>query len=174
MPCIINRRDLITSLPALAIISGPHKALAHRLTTTETRVDIDVETGRVEVTHTLHIHDAEIALAKAGIIDSPDLVSLKERAQMALYIDETFKLFQNDAPVELTLLGAELDKRNVLIFQEGLVSLPFVLPLGKVSVMAEMMRSFVPHQINNVDVAINGSVTSLQFRGADGTKKLLA
>lgn len=170
----LNRRGVLRSFPAIALtgamIATPYTAAAHSLTTTETRVDINTLTGKVEVVHTLHIHDAEIALAKAGIIDSPELVSLKERAQMALYIGETFKLFHKGENVELTVLGAELEKRNVLTFQEGQLS----LPLGDISISAEMMRGFVSHQINNVDVAIDGKVTSLQFRGADGTKKLLA
>jgi len=167
---MISRRHFLGSLSALTLVAGAAPALAHRLTTTETRVDINSDTGRVEVTHTFHIHDAEIALAKAGLIDSPNLVSLKERAQMALYIDQTFALFQNNVKIELSLLGAELDKRNVLTFQEGQIA----LPMGDLAVSAEMMRAFVPHQINNVDIAIDGQVTSLQFRGSDGTKKLLA
>lgn len=170
MSTSIHRRSLLAGLPAITLIGMGTPALAHRLTTTESRVDISLKTGRVEVVHTLHVHDAEIALAKANIIDSPNLVSLKERAQMALYIDQTFALFHNDEEVELTLLGAELEKRNVVTFQEG--QLP--LPLGNLAVSAKMMRAFVPHQINNVDVAIDGRVTSVQFRGDEGTKKLLA
>lgn len=142
---------------------------AHRLTTTETRVDINSKTGRVEVVHTFHVHDTEETLLKAGVL-SDDLTSLRERAKLALYIGEKFKLYQNQAPIELSIVGAELDKRNVLTFQEGQIE----APLGTLSVEADMMRALVHNQINNVDVYIDKAVTSLQFRGSDGLKKILA
>ncbi len=170
MRLYFNRRTALLGLTSLTITSGTSPVLAHRLTTTETRVDINSQTGRVEVVHTFHVHDSEEALAKADIIDSPDLSSLRERAKMAIYVGETFKLHQNGKESPLTLLGAELDKRNVLTFQEGQLS----LPLGSISVSAKMMRGLVHNQINNVDVYVDGKVTSLQFRGTDGLKKVLA
>lgn len=164
-----NRRYALLGLTSLAVIGGASPVWAHRLTTTETRVDIDSETGRIEVVHTFHVHDTEETLLKAGVL-SEGLTSLRERAKLALYVSEKFKLFQNDASIELSIVGAELDKRNVLTFQEGQLD----LPIGSLSVEASMMRALVHNQINNVDVYIDKAVTSLQFRGSDGLKKILA
>jgi hypothetical protein len=165
-----NRRHALFGATSLAFLSGATPVWGHRLTTTETRVDINSQTGRVEVAHTFHVHDTEETLAKAGIIEKADLASLRQRAKLALYVEENFKINQNGTPVALNIVGAELDKRNVLTFQEGELS----LPIGELSVRASMMRELVHNQINNVDVYIDKAVTSLQFRGTDGSKKILA
>lgn len=164
-----SRRQALFGATSLALISGASPVWAHRLTTTETRVDINSQTGLIEVVHTFHIHDTEDALIKAGIIDS-SLTSLRERAKLALYVEDNFEISQNGAPISLDIVGAELDKRNVLTFQEGQLS----LPMGELSVEASMMREMVHNQINNVDIYIDKAVTSLQFRGSDGSKKILA
>ncbi|RKQ71318.1 hypothetical protein DES40_0631 [Litorimonas taeanensis] len=165
-----TRRTTLTGLASLSCSSLGIKALAHKLTTTETRVEITTKTGLVQVIHTFHTHDAEVALAKAKIIDMPDLTRLRQRAQMALYVEKTFSILQNGEPIDLRLVGAEIDRGNVLTYQEGKIE----LPLGEISITAEMMRSFVLNQINNVDVYIDGKVHSLQFRGSDGRKNILA
>jgi len=170
MDICLNRRRVLLGAAALGVIGRALPALAHRLTTTTTHVDVDSETGLVEVIHSFHVHDTETALATEGLIDSPNLSALKERAQLALYTQETFSLYQNGKTVPLEVVGAELDRGNVLAYQQGKLS----LPIGDLSIKAEMMRKFVRNQINNVDVVINGKVTSLQFRGADGIKKVLA
>jgi len=109
----IKRRQAILGLSSLVFAGTARPALAHRLTTTDTRIDIDTQTLKVEVIHSLHVHDTETALLKAGIIDGPDLISLKSRAQLALYIEEHFSLVNGENTVPLSIVGAELDKRNV-------------------------------------------------------------
>jgi hypothetical protein len=165
-----NRRKVLSLLPTFALACLPMPAFAHRLTTTETRVDISGQTGKVDIVHTFHTHDTESTLFQFGIIDSADLTLLRPRAQMALYVEKNFSLTQEGQPVPLTLLGAEIEKRNVYTYQEGYVR----LPLKSLSIEAKIMRPMVDNQINNVDVYIDGGVTSLQFRGADGRKNVLA
>ena len=166
----LNRRSALLGAAAIAVLGRASPALAHRLTSTTTHVDINSATGLVEVIHSFHVHDTETALATEGHIDSPNLSALKERAQLALYTQETFALYQNGTVVPLEVVGAELDRGNVLAYQQGKLT----LPVGKLSIKAEMMRKFVPNRINNVDVVVDGKVISLQFRGVDGIKKVLA
>lgn len=167
---MLNRRRALMGAAGLAALSGASSAWAHKLTTTTSRVEINSKTGLVDVIHSFHVHDTETALAAEGIIDSPNLSALKERAQLALYCDKAFTLIQNGKVVPLTIIGAELTRGNVLAYQQGKVD----LPVEEISIKAEMMRKFVYNQINNVDVVIDGQVTSIQFRGTDGLKKVLA
>lgn len=167
---MLNRRRALWGAAGLAVLSGASPGWAHRLTTTTSRVEINSKTGQVDVIHSFHVHDTETALAAEGIIDDPNLAALKERAQLALYTKEAFTLYQNGQPVPLRIIGAELERGNVLAYQQGKID----LPVGNISVRAEMMRKFVYNQINNVDVVIDDKVTSLQFRGSDGLKKVLA
>lgn len=166
----LDRRAVCCFAPVLFLSLPTAPAFAHRLTTTETRVDIKRTTGKVEVVHTFHTHDTETALFDAGVIEKADLTLLRPRAQMALYVEKTFELFENGKAVPLKLLGAEFEKRNVYTYQEGMLKTPF----QTLSVSASMMRPLIKNQINNVDVYIDGQVTSLQFRGADERKNILA
>ncbi len=167
---LLSRRQAVLFGASLAFVGRARPVQAHRLITTDTRVDIDTETGKIEVIHSFHVHDTETTLLKASIIDGPDLLSLRSRAQLALYTEQHFSLKNGQTPIELKILGAELDKRNILVFQEGQLK----KELEYLLVEASMMRELVVNQINNVDIAIDGKITSVQFRGRDLSKKVLA
>lgn len=166
----LNRRRALLGAAGIVICAYSTSVWAHRLTTTTTQIEINSETGKIDVIHDFHVHDTGIALAAEGVLDSPDLAALKERAQLALYTEKSFTLYQNGSSIPLEIIGAELVRGSVLVYQQGKID----LPVGGLSVRAEMMRKFVPDQINNVDVVIDGKVTSLQFRGSDDLKKVLA
>ena len=166
----LNRRRALLGAAGIVICASSTSVWAHRLTTTTTQIEINSETGEIDVIHDFHVHDTGIALAGEGILDSPNLAALKERAQLALYTEKSFTLYQNGSSIPLEIIGAELVRGSVLVYQQGKID----LPVGGLSVRAEMMRKFVPDQINNVDVVIDGKVTSLQFRGSDDLKKVLA
>lgn len=166
----LNRRRAFLGAAGIFLGVACAPAWAHRLTTTTTQIEIDSQTGQIDIIHDYHVHDTGTALAAEGVLDSPDLAALKERAQLALYTEKAFSLLQNGSSVPLDIIGAELVRGSVLVYQQGIIE----LPVGTLSVQAEMMRKFVPDQINNVDVIIDGKVSSLQFRGSDGPKKVLA
>lgn len=170
MKTVLTRRRALWGAAGLVISVSSIPALAHRLTATTTQIEINSKTGQVDVIHDFHVHDTGTALAAEGVLDTPNLAALKERAQLAIYANKAFTLFQNDIAVPLKIVGAELVRGSVFSYHQGELS----LPLGNLAVRAEMMRKFVENQINNVDVIIDGKVSSLQFRGSDGTKKVLA
>lgn len=166
----LSRRETILGLAGVISLSSAPLAFAHKLTTTDTRVDINTLTSKVEVIHVFHVHDTERALFKAQIIDGPDLISLRSRAQLALYVQKHFSLKNGEATLPLSIIGAEPERQNILVFQEGKLE----RPLTSLTVSASMMRGLVHNQINNVDVLVDGDITSLQFRGHDKSKKILA
>ena len=168
---------MLTRRRTFQIISGaalgaalPVSAAAHRQKTTLSSVEWDAADKMLYVIHSYHLHDAETALAATGIIDRPDLTSLKARAHLALYTAKTFSLFSNGKDIKLEILGAENEGRTVYVYQQAkLDKAPRSL-----TVTASMLREIIPGQLNNVDVTLNQTLRSLQFKDGDGPKKVLA
>lgn len=148
----------------------PMSAFAHRQKTTLSTIEWSEADQMLYVIHSYHLHDVETALAAKGIIDSPDLTSLKARAKLALYTAETFSLFANGKDIELDILGAENEGRTVYVYQEAkLDKRP-----SELIVSASMLRKIIPGQLNNVDVKLSQTLRSVQFKDGDGPKKVLA
>lgn len=138
-------------------------AWAHRLARTETDVRIATD-GTVAVTHVYHIQDAQTALYKAGLLERPDLSSLRARAQLALYTASNFALIVGDEPIQLDIVGAEIEGDSVFVYQEGRLS------DGDLTVSASMLRELVHGQRNSVNIVKNGQTQTLDFSGDDGPK----
>ena len=145
----------------LALLAGP--ALAHRLARSETEIRI-ADDGAVRVIHTLHLQDAQDALYRAGIIDAPDLGSLRNRARLALYTEERFALSVDGTAAPLELIGAEIEGDSVFVYQEGR------LGPGALTVRNGVLRDLLARQINSVNVMRAGRTVTLEFRGDDGVK----
>lgn len=168
---------MLTRRISLQIISGaalgaalPLSAYAHRQKTTLSTVEWDVDDKMLYITHSYHLHDAETALAAKGIIEKPDLFSLKARAQLALYTAENFSLFSSSKDIELEILGAETESRTVYVYQQAkLEAAP-----KELIVSATMLHEIIPGQLNNVDVTLDTEIRSVQFKDGDGPKKVLA
>ena len=168
---MISRRTIVkTGLVLSTATMCPNFAWAHRQKYTLSQVTWDNDTSFLSVTHSFHLHDAEIALAAAGLIEKPDLLSLKARARLALYTAKHFKLFSSSEPIALKLIGAEAEGRHVYVYQQAqLKEKPTNL-----SIQCELLRDIVEGQINNVDVDLSGIVKSVKFTGDDGIKNVLA
>lgn len=160
----VNRRTILIAGLALSFTSAkPYHALAHRLARTETDVRIDDE-GRVSITHVYHMQDAQNALYKTGRIDKPDLTSLKARATLALYTEETFSVLSDGEAASLTLVGAEIQGDSIYVYQEGQIG------GGVLSIDARMLRDIIRGQSNSVNIIRDGQTTTLDFAGDDGVK----
>ena len=168
---------MLTRRQTLKITSGaalwaafPLSAYAHRQKTTLSTINWNEADGMLYVIHSYHLHDAETALAAKGVIDKPDLFSLKARAQLALYTAKHFSLFSNGKDIELELLGAETQGNTVYVYEQAkLETAP-----AELVVSASMLRDIIPGQLNNVDVTLSKDIRSVQFKGNDGPKKVLA
>ena len=140
----------------------PRTALAHREKQTTTLVEWTGES--LAITHTFHRHDAEIALAQAGMIDRPEIDSLRSRALVAIHVEETFGI----EGVAIETLGAETVGNRIYVYQEAaLPALPEAL-----TIRAAMLRNLWRDQINNVDVKVEREIKSLRFAGDEGAKQV--
>ena len=155
---IASRRSVLAA--GLALAALPRVALAHRQKRTETLVEWTGE--GFAITHTFHRHDAEVALSRAGYLDTPEIESLRSRALMAIHVEETFGLIG----VPLTTLGAEAVGNRLFVYQQAdLGALPEALEID-----ARMLRGLYADQVNAVNVKIGRDVRSVDFSGDDGVK----
>ena len=165
----MTRRELIAGAAALL---AARPALAHREHRSETWAEWKPSKGsdmsgggEFHVTHSFHRHDAELAMSDAGLLDQPDLSSLRARALLALHVEETFGLGE---AVALETLGAEIVRDRVEVYQIGTAD---ALP-PSLDIDARMLRTAWPDQVNDVNVRVGDEVKSLRFRRDDGTKAM--
>jgi len=172
---MVHRRHILKGgigggLSASITLIAPH-ALAHKQKLTLTDIHWNAKTDTLDIIHSFHIHETETALSQAGLIAYPDLSRLKARAQLALYTEKNFSLRHIDgSELKLELIGAENEGRSVFVYQQIGLKIP---PPGLI-VDCRLFRDLVSEQINNVDVRFAHTLKSLQFRGNDGPKKVLA
>ena len=76
--------------------------------------------------HQLHVHDAEQVLEELPENRRTSIDSLEGQARLALYIEERFKLAdQNGDPLaNVKVLGAELEGDTLYAYQEYAKTLP--------------------------------------------------
>lgn len=153
---------------AAACLLFAEAGVAHRAPGSLTTIEWNARTGKTEVVHRLHSHDAELGVGT--ITDTPQLsaLSLEGRARIALYVEERFGIRQNDEALRLDLLGAELVADYLLVYQE----LPARLE-GEISVRDDILRDVFPAQINQVNIQDGRAVRTLTFAGDDGWKAFL-
>lgn len=144
-------------------------AVAHRAPGSLTTIEYNPRTGNTEVVHRLHSHDAELGVG--AVIDRSDLsvLSLEDRALIALYVEEKFLIESEEGPVRLSLVGAELAADDLLIYQEMIGKLPDVI-----RVRDDILRDVFPEQSNQVNIDTGGGVQSLVFANDDGWRRFEA
>lgn len=149
----------------------PTSAWAHRQKQALSRVEWNAKTKMLEVTHDLHAHDAEQVLARLGLINSPDLTSLRARARLALYVQKNFKLATLEGQhIDLTIIGAETGTTYAHVYMEAEMDAP---PSGLL-ITDTMLQDVFVDQINQVNVTLGDNLRSVVFAAGDGQKKILA
>lgn len=165
----IDRRKLIhTGLAGLTCCALPLTAHAHRQKRAVSTIEWNTDTKLLQVTHELHLHDAEQGLNRLGKINKPDLSSLRARAQLALYVQERFAVFKPDGkPINLEIIGAEIGASYAYIYQETtLAKAPNGLKI-KNSILQDMYLD----QTNLVNIIFENELNSLIFVAGDNAKK---
>lgn len=170
---LIGRRRVL-ALAGMGMVMGvAPTARAHRAKAALTLVRLNRAGGVLEVEHTLHAHDAEMALNQIVKMPTPDLSQLEDRARLALYVEARFALTLPDGPsLALKLLGAELDGEEVRVYQE----IALATPPDRLSVRNMILRDVFPVQINQVNFDLYGDparMRSLTFLGGDGEKDVV-
>lgn len=167
----VSRRTFVTALSALPFCAVPKAALAHRTKLSYTTLTWNAKTRLLEIEHQIHMHDAERALSRLGLVDQPDLISLRSRAQLALYAERNFSLRALDGTdIAIKTIGADVDGRHAYIFQESALD---EAPGGFV-VACSLLRDVFDDQVNHVNFRSGDKTGTIQLSGRDVSKKILA
>ena len=135
---------------------------AHDAPRVETVVTLNTD-ETVDVTHTLQLSAAQRLLFKAGVIDKNDMTSLKSRAQAAIYASERFELKANGEPIELNILGAEVEGGHLYIYQTGILhEFPETWAARN-----SILRDLSPRFDNVVNVPTSSGIRSIVSSGAE-------
>jgi hypothetical protein len=161
---IAHRSGQFMLLVLVLVATSPS---AHRMPGSLSTIKTNSISGATEVIHRLHTHDAELGIIAILKDRSITLEQLVGRAQLALYVEERFLLATVNegsigAPLELELIGAELDGEFVLVYQEVKGALP-----REIAIRNDILRDVFPDQVNHVNIAVSGEVRSLTFQEDD-------
>lgn len=146
-------------------------AYAHQAKAALTEILFNTRSGNLEVAHRFILHDAEHA-ARLLFDKSADVIqSDKARGIFARYVAGNFTLSVNSAPpLDLTLLGAELEGDFLWVYQEAPLpkEKPTSLTLNHTS-LTELWSS----QMNTVNVSFLGKVHTATFVGLEADKSII-
>ena len=159
-------------IAATAALCVAALAFAHRMPGSISTVKRSASGDVIEIIHRLHSHDAELGVAAVLGKGNISLENLVGRAQLALYVEERFRIADFvDGRVgdrlALELIGAELDGEFVLVYQEFAGDLPV-----RLAIRDDILRDVFPEQVNHVNVALGGEVRSVTFSGDDEWRTL--
>jgi hypothetical protein len=163
-PAIRQLTICLHAILALALAASAH---ADRQPGSLSTIKTNPTSGNVEIIHRLHNHDAELGVMTIYADRTLTLDQLRGRAQLALYVEERFFIAglvdgEIGAPLEVELIGAELDGEFVLVYQELKGELPLQL-----AVRNDILRDVFPEQVNHVNISVAGKIRSLTFKDND-------
>ena len=140
----LTRRHMGCGLIALCAVPAM-PAYAHREKNTVSEILWSPKDGFLYASHKFHLHQTEVSLFEAGITHSAKFESLRARAELALYVEKNFTLKSlNGTPLPLEVLGAEIEGRDVWVYQQARLKIP---PRGLI-VTCDLLRGIIPNQIN--------------------------
>ena len=137
-------------------------AAAHREPGSLTTIKWNASSGKTEIVHRLHSHDAELGVGRVLGIADLSVLDLEGRATIALYVEARFRIAADQEDIELDLIGAELASDYVLVYQEYSAKLP-----AQIRVHDSILRDVYPAQVNQVNIEDGDTVHSLVFTAGD-------
>ena len=148
-------------------------ASAHRAQLSITTLEWVSAGTVIEVTHRIHLHDAQDALRASDQSDAEhlDILDLEAQARFALYAEDRFALYPSAAaqtPVPVTTVGAEVDGEYLYVYQE-ITNAPAMLA---VSLSCDILRDVFPGYGNHVNLQQGATVQTLTFSGDDNRKSI--
>lgn len=151
----LPRRRFIAALAggvgAMAIGGRSRRAWAHRAHVSLTRVLANPRAGTWEFLHSIHIHDAIVALPRWLPGEEPNPASDRARARIALEVERRFTWTGPDGKALVpTMVGAELAGDDVAVYQE----LPAPRTPGDYSVSCSLLHDVFADQQNVVQFAV--------------------
>ena len=168
-PRLWRLRSLLVG-PVLAALLGT-ASIAHEQKTALTDILYNERTGNLEIAHRFSLHDAEHALHKATERKADLTQSAEARADFAKYVAKRFALsFKNQKKLKLTLVGQELERGFLWVYQETRIPDPASAPFFIVNTI---LQDAVQGQVNTVNVRYRSRVSTFVFE-ADTERKLYA
>lgn len=155
----LNCRRSVVAVLTLGIAVS---AAAHREPGSLTTIQWNASSGRTEIVHRLHSHDAELGVGEVMGIADLSVLDLEGRAIIALYVEARFRIAADEEDIELDLIGAELAGDYLLVYQEHSAELPV-----QIRVRDSILRDVYPAQVNQVNIEDGDTVHSLVFSADD-------
>lgn len=147
-----------------AVLIMPAHADRERLSVSTVEWSAPAQT--LHVTHRIHLHDAQQALVRAGLLKEPDLVPLINRAKLALFVGRGFRIAGQTSDIALDILGAEIDGNYIYVYQQAEAdAAPDMLYID-----CNILRTVFSDQSNHVNVKLSDSVQTLTFAPGDRIK----
>ena len=162
--CIVKGAFATTLLTQLVI---PPAAYADRERLSFSEVSYNQGSELLEVTHRLHLHDAQQALTGEGLLSTPDLTPLRARAALALYVANQFKINRGETLLLLETLGAQIEGNYIYIYQQAAMK----TEPQQLTIHCEILQSIFSDQANHVNVKLKQSLTTLTFVKGEREKK---
>ncbi|MEE9347004.1 MAG: DUF6702 family protein [Robiginitomaculum sp.] len=165
----LSRRRVLIAAGGLAAATAllPLPAMAHRQKLTFTDVRYNGDEQLLEISHRIHLDDAQDAMAIEGITDAPDLTGLRARALFALYVEDQFSIKTAGGPIALELLGAQIEGHYIYVYQQAEM---LSAPASPLLIKCEILRALYAGQTNHVNIELGDSVKTLTFSKNDGSK----
>lgn len=137
-------------------------ASAHQQKAALTEVLLNERTGNIEVVHRFYLHDAEEAVRQLFGPEADIHGKEDTRFTMARYTIARYQMWdENDQPIELGLVGWEIEGNYFWVYQEsekpGTVS--------AITMQHEVLRDLWPDQMNTVNVEGWGPIQTRLFNG---------
>ena len=126
--------------------------------------DCSDEGCRIEVAHRLAIHDAESTLMNVLGARADLYGDRAAQSKLEAYVASRFSLSDvtTGAPVDLTLLGGEVERGYYWVYLEG----DILAETTELDVSNTVMMDAIPNQTNRVNIRRDGDTQTLVFRGA--------
>jgi hypothetical protein len=151
-------RTACLSIAAFALMGVVSSVMAHRAPGSLTTIKWNEISGRTEIIHRLHTHDAELGVGSSLNITDLSVEDIEGRAHIAIYIEEHFHIKSREKKLQLELIGAELSGNNILVYQD----FPGRLPQN-ILIHDSILMNTIPAQINQVNIEDGDKVRSLIF-----------
>lgn len=138
-------------------------AAAHQQKVTISTLEHNSRTGMLEVVHFIPLHDAEHALRAQGV-KAPDVVNdVESRRAFARYVAARFRVEANNAPIDLIVLGTDIEGGRLLVYQEA----PSPGAGSELLLHAQILTDVWARQENRVNMGTGTNVETLIFRTGD-------
>ncbi|MCP4047992.1 MAG: hypothetical protein GY732_18615 [Gammaproteobacteria bacterium] len=151
-------RTACLSIVVFTLMGMVSSVMAHRAPGSLTTIKWNEASGRTEIIHQLHIHDAESGVGTSLNMTGLSVEDAEGRAHIAIYVEEHFYIKMGEKKLQLELIGAELSGNFILIYQE----FPDRLTQN-ILIHNSILRDMFPTQTNQVNIEDGDKVYSLIF-----------